>query len=72
MALGTGASVVVESGLSSCSFWALERRHGSRSTWSSLLGGMQDRPGPGIDPASPILTGGFFITESPGKPSGIF
>ena len=27
-----------------------------------------DLPHPGIKPASPALTGGFFITEPPGKP----
>ena len=27
-------------------------------------------PDPGIKPASPALTGGFFTTESPGKPKG--
>ena len=27
-----------------------------------------DLPNPGIEPASPALVGGFFTTESPGKP----
>jgi len=27
-----------------------------------------DLPGPGIEPVSPALAGGFFATESPGKP----
>ena len=30
-----------------------------------------DLPNPGIKPASPTLTGGFFITELPGKPQKI-
>ena len=30
-----------------------------------LQGGLPD---PGIEPESPALTGGFFTTESPGKP----
>ena len=28
----------------------------------------EDLPHPGIEPASPALAGGFFITEAPGKP----
>ena len=27
-----------------------------------------DRPDPGIEPTSPALAGGFFTSESPGKP----
>ena len=27
-----------------------------------------DLPNPGIEPASPALTSGFFTTEPPGKP----
>ena len=30
---------------------------------------MWDLPGSGIKPVSPALAGGFFTTESPGKPS---
>ena len=30
-----------------------------------------DLPNPGIEPASPVLAGGFFITEPPGKPGKI-
>ena len=37
--------------------------------WSGLpLPFPGDLPDPGIKPASPALAGGFFITESPGKP----
>jgi hypothetical protein len=37
--------------------------------WSGLpLPSPGDLPDPGIKPASPALAGGFFITESPGKP----
>ena len=50
------ASVVVARGLSSCGTQAL------------LFRGMWDLPRPGIEPASPVLAGGFFITESLGKP----
>ena len=28
----------------------------------------RDLPDPGVEPASPALTGGFFTTEPPGKP----
>ena len=31
-----------------------------------------DLPMPGIKPASPALAGGFFTTESPGKPRVVF
>ena len=27
-----------------------------------------DIPGPGVKPMSPVLAGGFFITEPPGRP----
>ena len=32
-------------------------------------GVMWDLPGPGIEPMSPALAGGFFTTEIPGKSS---
>ena len=38
--------------------------------WSMLpFPSLGDLPGPGIEPASPALAGGFFTTEPPGKPS---
>ena len=43
-------------GLSSCGMQA----------W--LLRGMWDLPGPGLEPVSPALAGGFLTTASPGKP----
>ena len=46
-ALGTRASVVVVRWLSSCAERAL------------LLRGMWDLPGPGLEPVSPALPGGF-------------
>ena len=55
-ALGARASVVVARGLSSC---------GARA---SLLRGMWDLPGPGLEPVSPALAGGFLTTAPPGKP----
>ena len=37
--------------------------------WSGLpFPSPGDLPKPGIKPASPALAGGFFTTESPGKP----
>ena len=30
-----------------------------------------DLPDPGIEPASPALTDGFFIAEPPGKPARV-
>ena len=53
--LGAGASIVVARRLSSCGARAL------------LLRGMWDLPGPGIEPVSPALAGGFLTTAPPGK-----
>ena len=39
-------------------------RNGTRA---QLLQGMWDLPGPGIEPVSPALGGGFFTTEPPGR-----
>ena len=66
-ALGTRASVVVVCGLSSYGLRALECRLRSCGTRALLLHGMWDLPGPGIEPVSPTLAGGFFITAPPGK-----
>ena len=55
-ALGARASVVVACGLSSCGAQA------------QLLRGMWDLPGPGLEPMSPALAGGFLTTVPPGKP----
>ena len=61
------ASVVVARGLSSCGSWALERRLSSCGAWASLLSRMWDLPGPGLEPMSPALAGGFLTTAPPGK-----
>ena len=50
------ASVDVARGLSSCGVRA------------QLLRGMWDLPGPGLEPVSPALAGGFLTTAPPGKP----
>ena len=36
--------------------------------WPQLVHGMWDLPGSGIEPMSPALAGGFFTSQSPGKP----
>ena len=33
-----------------------------------MLRGMWDLPGPGLEPVSPALAGGFLTTAPPGKP----
>ena len=66
-ALGVWASAVVARGLTSCGSWALECRLSSCGAWAWLLHGMWDLPGPGIEPVSPALAGGFLTTVTPGK-----
>ena len=65
---GMGASIAVAHGLSSCYSWALEHKLSSCGTWAQLLQGTWDLPGSGMEPVSPVLAGGFFTTEPPGKP----
>ena len=65
---GAWASVVVALGLSSCGSQAPERRLSSRGARAQSLRGMWDPPGPGLEPASPALAGGFPTTAPPGKP----
>ena len=65
--LGTRASVVVARGLSSCGSWDPECRFSSCGARASLLRGMWDLPGPGLEPVSPALAGGFLTTAPPGK-----
>ena len=65
-ALGVRASVVM-CRLSSCGLQALERRLSSCGARASLLLGMWDLPGPGIEPVSPALAGRFLTTVLPGK-----
>ena len=67
-ALGTRASAVVACGLSSCISWALDLRLNSCGTRVELLCGVWDLPGPGIEPMSLALAGGFFTTEPPWRP----
>ena len=67
-ALGAQGSVVVACRLSSCSSWALERRLSSCGARAQLLHGMWDLSGPGLEPVSPVLAGGFLTTAPPGEP----
>ena len=69
-ALGAQASAVAARGLSSCGSWALEHRLSS----CSARAGMWDLSGPGIEPISPAVAGGFLTTVPPGKAlcQGIF
>ena len=71
-ALGTWASVVVARGLSSCGSRALEHRLSSCGAWASLLRGLWDLSGPGLEPMSPALAGGFLTTAPPGKSLRVF
>ena len=71
-ALGARASVVGARGLSSCGFWALECRLSSCGARASLLRGVWELPGPGLEPLSPALVGGFLTTAPPGKPLSFF
>ena len=64
---GTQASVVVARGLSSCGSQALESRLSSCGARAYLLCSMWNLPGPGIEPVSPALAGGFLTTVPSGK-----
>ena len=66
-ALSARASVVVAHGLSSCVSWALECRLSSCGALAQLLRGMQDFPGPVLEPMSPALKGGLLTTVPPEK-----
>ena len=68
-ALGSQASVVVARRLSSCDLRALERRLSSCGARAQLLYGMWDLPGPGIEPVSHALAGGFLTTAHQGSPT---
>ena len=62
------ASLVAAHGLSSCGSWALECRLSSCGA-RALLPGIWDLPGPGIEPVSPALAGGFLTTGPTEKPN---
>ena len=54
-------------GFSSCGSRVLKRRLSSLGTQAQMLCGMWDLPGPGLEPVSPALAGGFLTTVPPGK-----
>ena len=62
------ASVVAAHGLSSCGSRALEHRLSSSGARAQLLRGIWYLPGPGLEPVSPALAGGFSTTAPPRKP----
>ena len=66
-ALGAQASVVAAHWFSSCGSQAVECRLSSCGAWALLLRGMWDLLGPGLEPVSPALAGGFLTTALPGK-----
>ena len=65
---GHWTSVAVAYGLNSCSSQALDHRLNSCGQRVSLLPGMRDLPGSGIELESPALVGEFFTVEPPGRP----
>ena len=44
----------------------------SCGVWTQLLHGTWDPPGPGIEPVSPVLAGGFFTRSHRGSPMRFF
>ena len=57
-------------GLSSCGSQALDRRLSSCGAQALFLRGMWDLPGPGLEPTSSALAGGFLTIAPPGKSLG--
>ena len=57
---------------SSCGLRAPECRLSSCGAWAQLLHGMWDLPGPGLEPMSPALAGGFLTTAPPVKSPSMF
>ena len=51
-------------GFSNCGTWALERRLSSCGARAELPRGMWDLTGPGLEPVSPALAGGFLTTAT--------
>ena len=48
------------------------RRFSNCGSRAQLLRGMWDLPGPGLEPVTPALAGGFLTTAPPGKPQYCF
>ena len=64
---GAQTSGAAARGLSSFGSWDLEQRLYSCGKQAQLIREMWDVPGPGFEPMSPVLAGGFLITEPSGK-----
>ena len=47
--------------------WALKHRFSTCGPWADLLRGTWHLPGPGIEPTSPALAGGFLTSGPPGR-----
>ena len=62
-----GMQALERTGLSSCGSRAIECRLSSCGSWTLLLRSMWDLPGPGLEPMSPALAGGFLTSVPPGK-----
>ena len=62
-AVSMWTSVVAAQGLSNCGSWALELAQQLRCMGLWLLCGMWELPGPGIEPVSSALAGGFATTR---------
>ena len=54
-------------GFSCCGAWALEHRFSSCGARASLLRGMWDLPGPGLEPVSPALGEALKVKSFKGK-----
>ena len=72
---GGGGCLVAESCLTLCNSMdcivhqtPLSTELSGQEYWSGLPFPSPDLPHPGIEPTTPALAGGFFITEPPGKP----
>ena len=65
---GGGAQALGHLGVSGCGSLALEHRLKSCDTWLSLLCGMWDLPGSGVELVSNAWAGRLFTTEPPEKP----
>ena len=73
-----GLQQLWHAGFSSCGTWAqqlwlsgsrVQPQQLWRMAWAQLLCVMWDLPGPGLEPMSPALEGGFLTTAPRGKPT---
>ena len=69
---GARASAAAACGLGSCDAWAPGHRLNSCGARVQLPCSTWYLPRPRMEPHSPAIAGGFFTTEPPGKPLGLF